>query len=112
MIEHSLRWFDPPNGTLFCARAGRGGARLLGKETLNLHQEAFGQDAFGNEAVCAAATAFVAERKAIQFGEDDEPQVRVGKADLLCSFQPVDPRHAQIEQDQVRLVERSKLDGV
>jgi hypothetical protein len=48
----------------------------------------------------------------MQFRKDDDTQVRVGKADLLGSFQPVDPRHAQIEQDQVRLVERSKLDGV
>ena len=48
----------------------------------------------------------------MQFRKDDDTQVRVGKADLLSSFQPVDPRHAQIEQDQVRLVERSKLDGV
>ena len=48
----------------------------------------------------------------MQFGEDDDTQVRVGKADLLSSFQPVDPRHAQIEQDQVRLVDRSKLDCV
>jgi hypothetical protein len=48
----------------------------------------------------------------MQFGEDDDTQVRVGKADLQSSFQPVDPRPAQIEQDQVRLVERGKLDGV
>jgi hypothetical protein len=48
----------------------------------------------------------------MHFRKDDDTQVRVGKADLLGSFQPVDPRHAQIEQDQVRLVERSKLDGV
>ena len=97
---------------LFRAGAGRGAARPFGKQTLNLHQQAFWQDTFRNEAVCAAATAFVAERKAMQFGEDDDTQVRVGKADLLSSFQPVDPRHAQIEQDQVRLVERSQLDGV
>jgi hypothetical protein len=97
---------------LLRAGAGRGGARLPRKQTLNLHQQAFRQNALRDEAVRAVATAFVTERKAMQFGKDDDTQVRVGKADLLSSFQPVDPRHAQIEQDQVRLVERSKLDGV
>jgi hypothetical protein len=97
---------------LFAARIECGAARVPGKQTLDLHQQALRQNAFRDKTVCAAAPAFVAERKAMQFGKDDDTQARVGKADLLSSFQPVDPRHAQIEQDQVRLVERSKLDGV
>src|SRR5271167_995936 len=65
-----------------------------------------------NEAVRTTATAFIGKREAIELGKDDHPQVRTGEADLLCSLQSVDPRHAEIEQDQVRLVDGRELNCV
>jgi len=76
---------------------------------LNLHEQALGQETLGDEAVCAVAATFVPERQAIQFGKNDHPQVGAGEADLLCSLQPIDPRHAEIEENQVGLFEGREL---
>lgn len=65
--------------------------------------------ALGDEAIGAAAAAFVGKRKAVELGEDDHAQVWAGEADLLESLQPIDPRHAEIEENQVRFFCRSDL---
>jgi hypothetical protein len=79
------------------------------KQTRNLREQAVRQVTLVDEAIGAVAATFVGKRKAIEFREDDHPQVWAGEADLLCSLQPVDPRHAEIEKDQIRLVNGCKL---
>src|SRR5271170_2173873 len=68
--------------------------------------------ALGDEAVRAVAKTFIGQREAIEFGKDNHAQVRAGEADLLCSLQPVDPRHAEIEENQIGLVDGRELNRV
>jgi hypothetical protein len=65
-----------------------------------------------NETVRTMATAFVCQREAVKFGKNDHPQARTGEADLLCSLQSVNPRHAEIEENQIRPVNGRKLNRV
>jgi hypothetical protein len=65
-----------------------------------------------DEAVGAVAPTLVGKREALKFGKDNHAQVRAGEADLLCSLQPIDPRHAEIEKDKVRLVGGCELNRV
>jgi len=92
------------------------GARLFRltprEEALNLDEQALWKQTLGDEAVGAVAPALVGERKPMELGKDDHAQVRAGEADLLCSLQPVDPRHAEIEKDKVRLPERGEMHRV
>jgi hypothetical protein len=81
----------------------------VSKETRNLREQAVRQVTLVDEAIGAVATTFVSKRKAIEFREDDHPQVWTGEADLLCSLQSIDPRHAEIEKDQIRLVDGCEL---
>jgi len=66
----------------------------------------------GDEAVGAMAKTFIGEREATEFGEYDHAQVRTGEADLLRSLQPVNPRHAEIEEHQIGLVDGRELNRV
>lgn len=87
-------------------------ARGRGKEAVNLREQAIGQMALVDEGVGSVAAAFVSKRKALELGEDDQPQVWTGKADLPSSFQSVNPRHTEIEENEIRLFECSKLHRV
>lgn len=82
------------------------------EETLNFREEAVREMTLMDETVGTVAATFVGERQAIEFGKDDHPQVRTGEADLLCSLQPVNPRHAEIEENQIRLVDGCKLNSI
>jgi hypothetical protein len=84
------------------ARPGR-------EKTLNFREQPIRQMTLVHEAVRAVAQTLVGKRQAIQFGKDDHPQARTGEADLLCSLQSVHPRHAEIEEDQVRPVDGCEL---
>jgi hypothetical protein len=79
------------------------------KKPLNLHEQSLGKKALRDETIGAMAATLVGEREPVKFGEDDHAQVRAGEADLLCSLQPVDPRHAEIEEDKVRPPERGEM---
>ena len=79
------------------------------KKPLNLHEQSLGKKALRDETIGAVAATLVGEGKPVKFGEDDHAQVRAGEADLLCSLQPVDPRHAEIEENKVRLPERGEM---
>jgi len=68
--------------------------------------------ALRDETVRPVAATFVGQRLAIEFGKDDQPQVWAGKADLQGSLQPIDPWHAEIEQDEIRLVDGRELNRV
>ena len=68
--------------------------------------------ALGDKTVRAVAETFIGQRKAIEFGKNDHAQVWAGEADLLCSLQPVDPRHAEIEENQIGLVDGRELNRV
>lgn len=65
-----------------------------------------------DEAVGAVAETFVGQREAIEFGENDHPRVWAGEADLLGGLQPIDPRHAEIEENQIGLVDGHELNCV
>ena len=82
------------------------------KKTLNLREETVRQMTFVEKTVGTVAAAFVGNGQAVEFGEDDHAQVRTGEADLLSSLQPVDPRHAEIEKDEVRLAGGYELHSV
>jgi hypothetical protein len=79
------------------------------KKALDLREQAIRKMALVDEAVRAVAAAFVGKRETIKFRKDDHPQVRTGEADLLCSLQPVNPRHAEIEENQIGLVDGCKV---
>jgi hypothetical protein len=79
------------------------------EETLDFREQTVRQMTLVHEAIRAVAQALVGKRQAIQFGKDDHPQARTGEADLLCSLQSVNPRHAEIEEDQVRPVDGCEL---
>jgi hypothetical protein len=81
----------------------------LGKQALDFWQQAIREVALMNETVRAMAAAFVCQREAVKFGENDHPQARTGEADLLCSLQSVNPRHAEIEENQVWPLDGCKL---
>lgn len=97
-------------GTARLIFTGPGTAGITGIEkAIDFREQAFGQMTFVDETVGAVATAFVGDRKAIEFGKDDHAQVGTGEADLLGSLQSVHPRHAEIEEHQIRLVDGCKL---
>ena len=79
------------------------------KKALDLREQAIRKMALVDEAIRAVAAAFVGKREAVEFRKDDHPQVRTGEADLLCSLQPVNPRHAEIEENQIGLVDGCKV---
>lgn len=79
------------------------------KKALDLREQAIRKMALVDEAVGTVAAALVGKREAVKFGKDDHPQVRTGEADLLCSLQPVNPRHAEIEENQIGLVDGCKV---
>jgi hypothetical protein len=82
------------------------------KQTLDFREQVVREMTLVDETVSAVAATLVGKRQAIEFGKDDHPQVRTGEADLLCSLQPVNPRHAEIEKDQVRLVDGYELNSI
>lgn len=82
------------------------------KEALNLQQETLREKALGNEAVCAVPKTFFVKGKALQLGENNDAHVRTGMADMLGGFQAIDARHAEIEKDEIGIIERGELDGI
>lgn len=46
----------------------------------------------------------LAEREAFELGEDDDAHRGSATMDLFSCFQPVDARHAEIEEDKVGLI--------
>jgi hypothetical protein len=79
------------------------------KKALDLREQAIRKMALVDETVGTVAAALVGKREAVEFRKDDHPQVRTGEADLLCSLQPVNPRHAEIEENQIGLVDGCKV---
>jgi hypothetical protein len=55
---------------------------------------------------------FFAEGKAVQFGKDDDAHVRTSKAEMFRGLQAIDAGHAEIEEDEIGLIERGELDGI
>jgi hypothetical protein len=82
------------------------------KETLDFREQTVRQMTFVDEAVRAVAATLVGDRKAIELGKDDHPQVRTGEADLLGSLQSVHPRHAEIEKNQIGLADGCELNRI
>ena len=82
---------------------------VRGEETLNFSEQAVRKMTLVDERIGAMAATLVGKRKAIEFRKNDHPQVRTGEADLLSGLQSVDPRHAEIEKDKVRLTSGCEL---
>ncbi len=82
------------------------------EQATNFVEQAIGQAAFGNVAVCAVIAAFLFQRGALDFGINDHAQRRVCAAEFLSGLKAVEARHAEIEQSEIGLVLRDELDGV
>lgn len=87
-------------------------AVIAGEETLDLREQMVRQMAFMHKTVGTVAAAFIGNGQTVELRKDDHPQVRTGEADLLCSLQSVDPRHAEIKKDKIGLALRCELHRV
>jgi hypothetical protein len=67
---------------------------------------------FVDKRVGAVATAFVGQREAVEFGKNYDAKVRIDEADALSGFQTIDAWHAEIQENEIRLVKGHKLNGV
>ena len=67
---------------------------------------------FVDKTVGAVAATFIGQRKAVEFGKNNDTKVRIDQADALGRFQAIDTGHAEIQENQIRLVKGHQLNGV
>jgi hypothetical protein len=88
------------------------GAAFRRKEAINLREQPLGQMTFVDKTVGAVATTFIGQRKAVQFGKNNDAQVGIREPDALGRFQTIDAGHAEIQENQIGLMKGHELNGV